>query len=220
MQINAQSQLRHMIERSGVSNHQEPHCSFNKWPRPCITIAIWYCCNPFSQWRRSYWLKGLRQRHIAVVIWEPIIQKYPCHVVIMVSFSRYHWPHPSDDPWTRTCRPWSSWSYWSTGTAGQYRPPRGNRLPGPSWQPWCRLPWTSRAFRSSWLYRATWTVRSTWTARTPRPSWSNWSTRFWRRWFTIPWPNWTHRTTRTIWSTWTERRSRQPRTIRTPRTSW
>ena len=45
---------------------------------PCITIAIWCCCNPFSQWQRSFqwslcshWQKYFRKHHIAVIIQHP-----------------------------------------------------------------------------------------------------------------------------------------------------
>ena len=44
-------------------------------PGPCITTAIWRCRETLSQWEcsfhwklRCHWLKGLWQRHIAVVI--------------------------------------------------------------------------------------------------------------------------------------------------------
>ena len=43
-------------------------------PGPCLTTATWRCRKYFSQWERSFlwklrchWLKGLRQRQIAVV---------------------------------------------------------------------------------------------------------------------------------------------------------
>ena len=46
----------------------------NKDPGPSLTIAIWRCRNPFSQWQCSFqkklhphWLKFLRQRHVAVI---------------------------------------------------------------------------------------------------------------------------------------------------------
>ena len=58
-------------------------------PGPCLTTATWCCRKNFSQWEcsflwklRCHWLKGLRQRQIAVVrqrpgtdlIWNLIVQ--------------------------------------------------------------------------------------------------------------------------------------------------
>ena len=48
---------------------------------PCLTTATWRCRKNFSQWERSFlwklrchWLKGLRQRQIAVVRQGPAVQ--------------------------------------------------------------------------------------------------------------------------------------------------
>ena len=61
----------------------------------CITTAIWHCRKTFSQWQRSFhwklccnWLKGLQQRHIAVVIQGPgphrsyKLRPVPCTVTV------------------------------------------------------------------------------------------------------------------------------------------
>ena len=53
----------------------EKRLNSNCWRTgPCLTIAIWRCRKPFSQWQRSFqrklhshWLNFLHQRHVAVV---------------------------------------------------------------------------------------------------------------------------------------------------------
>ena len=61
-------------------------------PGPCLSTAIWLCPNHFNQRQRSfqmlspYWLEGLRQRHVAVVIQSPsvtlFVLKYCLEVLI------------------------------------------------------------------------------------------------------------------------------------------
>ena len=55
---------------------------------PCVTTAIWRCCNSFNQWQhssqrklRSHWLKFLWQRHVAIVKQGPGL-----HLVIVNGF--------------------------------------------------------------------------------------------------------------------------------------
>ena len=69
---------------------------------PCLTTATWRCRKNFSQWERSFlwklrfhWLKGLRQRQIAVVrqgSGTPHIQ-YPGSVLFTGWFQYWRWEY-------------------------------------------------------------------------------------------------------------------------------
>ena len=75
--------INHVIQMpqclSGFVNHDY---SPRKGARPCHTTATWRCRKNFSQWERSFlwklrchWVKGLRQRQIALVRQGPVTRK-------------------------------------------------------------------------------------------------------------------------------------------------